>query len=231
MQLAVAPLDRDHRFRTLKRPEVFTAVLRTVPIYAAWLDVLDAITPVFPMAGLHNMLRRLVVDGAPVATGLTALGDSVCTTNPTLGRGLSLALWGAADLADSLDTHADDWTGLALALDGLVAEHVVPFYTDQAVIDGARLAILRHTIFGAPAPDPLAVMCDRVTFGQLRAAAQFDPMAFRALWTVLGTLRRPAEIYGDPCVVAAAQATLRRHGNSLSMVQPTRGQLLAALAT
>jgi type II secretory pathway pseudopilin PulG len=38
------------------------------------------------MAGLHNTLRRLVVDGTPVATGLHAIGDSVCTTNPTLGR-------------------------------------------------------------------------------------------------------------------------------------------------
>lgn len=35
MQLAVAPLAADHRFRTLKYPEVFTAVLRTVPVYAA----------------------------------------------------------------------------------------------------------------------------------------------------------------------------------------------------
>jgi hypothetical protein len=72
--------------------------------------VMDPISPVFAKAGLHNSLRRLVVDGAPVATGLTALGDSVCTTNPTLGRGLSLALWEAADLVDALEEHAHDWT-------------------------------------------------------------------------------------------------------------------------
>jgi hypothetical protein len=84
---------------------VFTAVLRTVPTYAAWLDVMDPITDVFPMAGLHNTLRRLVVDGTPVATGLHAIGDSVCTTNPTLGRGLALALSGAADLADAIGEH------------------------------------------------------------------------------------------------------------------------------
>ena len=47
------------------------------------------------MPGLHNTLRRLVAGGAPVITGLHAVGDSVCTTNPTLGRGLSLALSGA----------------------------------------------------------------------------------------------------------------------------------------
>jgi flavin-dependent dehydrogenase len=43
------------------------------------------------MGGLHNSMRRLAVDGVPVVTGLAAVGDSVCTTNPTFGRGLALA--------------------------------------------------------------------------------------------------------------------------------------------
>lgn len=123
MQLAVAPLATDHRFRTLKHPEVFTALLRTVPTYATWLDVLDPISNVFPMGGLHNTLRRLVVGGAPAVTGLHAIGDSVCTTNPTLGRGLSLALSGAVDLLDTIDKHPDDWTAQALEVDNRRARH------------------------------------------------------------------------------------------------------------
>lgn len=229
MQLVVAPLDRDHRFRTLRHPEIFTAVLRTVPTFAAWLDVLDPITPVFPMAGLHNTLRRLVVDGAPVATGLHGLGDAICTTNPTLGRGLSLALWRAADLVDIFDRHGNDWTAQALALDGLIVEHVVPFYEDQASIDYARLAMLRHTIFGAPAPDPPPLMSERVTYSQLRTAAQFDATAFRALWTITGMIRRPDEVYTDPLVVAATHEVLGRRGSVPAMAQPSRAQLLAAL--
>ena len=113
-------------------------MLRTVPFYAAWLDVLDPITGVFPMGGLHNTLRRLVSGGSPVVTGLHAIGDVVCTTNPTLGRGLSLALAGAADLLDCVERHGEDWTAQALALDHLVTAHVAPFYEDQAVIDQAR---------------------------------------------------------------------------------------------
>jgi 2-polyprenyl-6-methoxyphenol hydroxylase-like FAD-dependent oxidoreductase len=65
VQLVVAPLAADRRFRTVRHPQVFTAVLRTIPTYAAWLDVMDPITDVFPMAGLHNTLRRLVTDGIP----------------------------------------------------------------------------------------------------------------------------------------------------------------------
>ncbi len=227
----MVPLATDHRFRTLKHPEVFAAVLRTLPTYAAWLDVLDPISPVFPMAAVDNTLRRLVVDGAPVATGLHALGDAVCTTNPTLGRGLSLALWGAADLVDTLAEQGGELAGQALALDRRVGEHVAPFYEEQAAIDAARLAMLRHAIAGAPAPDPPPVAPDRVTYAQLRAAAQFDPTAFRAFWKIMGMLGRPDEVYSDPQVVAATRAAPSQHGSGPSMAQPTRAQLLAALAT
>jgi 2-polyprenyl-6-methoxyphenol hydroxylase-like FAD-dependent oxidoreductase len=231
MQLAIAPLALDHRFRTVKHPEVFTAVLRTIPTYAAWLDVLDPISPVFTMGGVHNTLRRLVAGGVPVATGLHAIGDSVCTTNPTLGRGLGLAVSGAADLLDALGKHADRWTALALALDGLVADHVVPFYEDQAAIDCARLAVLRHNIFGAPPPPQPPATSSRVNFDQLRTAAKFDPTVFRAFWKIMGMICRPDDVYTDPNVVASTREVLRQRGCSPLMAQPTREQLLAALAT
>ena len=182
------------------------------------------------MGGLHNTLRRLVAGGEPVVTGLHAIGDSVCTTNPTLGRGLSLALSGAADLLEVISRHGDDWTGQALALDGLVADHVVPFYEDQAVIDRARLAMLRHTIFGAPVPEPPPAGAGRVTYAQLRAAAPFDPTAFRAFWKINGMICRPGDVYTDPRVVACTQEVLRQRGSGPPVAQPTRDQLLAALA-
>ena len=156
MQLAVAPLAIDHRFKTATNAPVLTAVLRAIPAFAAWLDVLDPITDIFTMGAVQNTLRRLVVGGAPVVTGLVALGDSVCTTNPTLGRGLTLALVGSAGLVDTIAKCGDDWSTQALTMDVLVANHIQPFYEDQAAIDSGRLEILRHTIFNAPAPAPQA---------------------------------------------------------------------------
>jgi 2-polyprenyl-6-methoxyphenol hydroxylase-like FAD-dependent oxidoreductase len=229
MQLVVAPLAMDHRFKTLRYPEVFTAVLRTVPTFARWLDALEPITDVFPMGGVHNTLRRLVVDGAPVATGLAAIGDSVCTTNPTLGRGLALALAGAVDLLAIVHDHGEDWTAQALAADACVAEHVLPFYDDQAVIDAARLAVLRHHIFDTPPPPNTSPSSERVTFAQLRAAAEFDPTAFRALWRLMGMLSPPDRIYSDPQVVARTSETLRAHGSGPTMIQPSQDELRAAL--
>jgi hypothetical protein len=164
----------------------------------------------------------------PVATGLHAIGDSVCTTNPTLGRGLALALSGAADLADTIGEYPADPVGQALALDRLVGAHVGPFYHDQAVIDAARLAMMRHTIFGAPPSSPSQTP-GRVTYSQLRAAASYDPTAFRAFWKINGMICPPGEVYTDPDVIACTQETLRRHGIAPPVAQPTREQLLTAL--
>jgi 2-polyprenyl-6-methoxyphenol hydroxylase-like FAD-dependent oxidoreductase len=230
MVLSIAPLVEDRRFRPIRNPEVFNAVLRTVPTFAAWLDVLDPISPIFPLGGLHNTMRHLVVDGAPVVVGLLCIGDAVSTTNPTHGRGLGLALTGASDLVNTIATHGDDWTAQAAAMEALVVDHIEPFFEDQARNDAARLSMLRHTIFGAPTPEPMGSITDRVTFPQLRAAAQFDPMAFRAFWSVFGMTRRPDEVYADPEVVTRVREVLGERGVVPAMPQPSREQLLAALS-
>jgi hypothetical protein len=152
----------------------------------------------------------------------------VCTTNPTLGRGIGLALRSAVDLADALDRSGDDLTGVALAMHHAAGEHVRPFYTDQAAIDAARLAALRHTLLGAPRPS-VPDRPDRVTFAQLRAAAPFDPLAFRAFWKVMGMLGLPEEIYTDPDVVARTHLVLREHAGSPPIAQPGPDQLATAL--
>jgi 2-polyprenyl-6-methoxyphenol hydroxylase-like FAD-dependent oxidoreductase len=230
MQLAVVPLARDPRFKTVRFPEVFTAVMRSVPTFAAWLDVLEPVSEVYPMGAVHNTLRRLVVDGVPVATGLAAVGDSVCTTNPTLGRGLTFALSGAVDLVEAIAEHEGDWNAQAIALDRRVAEHIVPFYEDQVSIDRARLEMLDHKIFGAPRPTDRAES-GRVSYAELRTAAQFDPVAARAFWKVMGMIADPEAVYTDPKVVASTRAALERHGSGPAIAQPTRDQLLQALAT
>lgn len=199
------------------------------------------------MTGPHNTLRRLVIDGAPVVTGLHAIGDSVCTTNPTFGRGLSLAVWGASDLTDIIDKHADNWAQQAVALDERIARHVAPYYEEQAAVDSARLAMLRHTIQGGPPPPPPTLDADRTTFTRLRAAASFDPAAFRAFWKLMFMLCHPDEVYRDPQVVAGVHDALRCRGEENPVVgqalfgperghvdrqvgQPTRQQLAEALA-
>ncbi|HEU0240860.1 MAG TPA: tryptophan 7-halogenase [Micromonosporaceae bacterium] len=230
MVCLIAPMADDKRFRAVRDPDVFTAVLRTVPIYAQWLDVLEPATPIYPMGGLHNTFRRLVVDGTPVAYGLHAIGDTVCTTNPTLGRGLSLALREAADLVDELANGYDQPADLARVLHERVERQVAPFYDDQAAIDAQRLAELRHRIFDAPPPSTLDAP-DRVTYAQLRNAAPFDPAVFRAFWKVMGMVCRPETVYTDPEIVVRTHEAIRTHGAGPPIAQPSRADVLAALGS
>src|SRR5262249_20865406 len=160
------------------------------------------------MGGLHNTLRRLVVDGRPVALGLHVIGDSLCTTNPTFGRGLSLIMRNVTDLVEIVTEHPGDLREQAYAVDQAVAENIAPWYTDQAVGDAALLAQLRHTVFGDPAPVPTSPAADRITFGELRRAAPVDPVAFRGYFTIMGMLGHPDDVYRDRRLIAAVREVL-----------------------
>jgi 2-polyprenyl-6-methoxyphenol hydroxylase-like FAD-dependent oxidoreductase len=229
MQLAVVPLARDSRFKVLRDPDVFTALLRTIPFFAEWVNALEPITGVLIMGAVQNTMRRLVVNAAPIVTGLIAVGDAICTTNPTLGRGLSVALSSAVDLLHVLERHPDDAKTQALAMDKLIGQHVLPFYQDQIAIDSARLASLEHTIFRGPAPEAVSPDSHRITFDQLRAASMYDAFAFRSFWKVMGMMSKPEDVYKDPQVVSHTHRALAQYGAGPSITQPTRDQLHAAL--
>ncbi|PKV97592.1 flavin-dependent dehydrogenase [Amycolatopsis echigonensis] len=224
VQTAVAPLTADRRYRQLAHEDVYDAVLRALPTHAPWMPCMDPISPVRQMVAPRNTLRRLVVDATPRATGLLPVGDAVSTTNPTFGRGLSLAAWGAADVADVLAEHSGEPVAQVLALDARIAHHVVPYYEEQARTDLARLAALRHVVLGTP----LVVQgrgAQPIGFAHLRAAAAVDATAFRALWELMGMLRSPEEIYSDPDVLAAISKT----APDLPSPSPDMAMLQAAL--
>jgi hypothetical protein len=151
------------------------------------------------------------------------VGDTVCATNPTFGRGLALALQGATDLAELLEEYGEDEMGLDQALENFVTRHVEPFYLDQAANDGRRLAELRHTLVGAPAPETTPPE-DRVTFTALRAAMPFDAIVFRAFWRVMGMLAKPDDVCTHPDVVAphSGRAALPRHRTHDDSTHPRR---------
>lgn len=228
--IAVAPLTQDDRFRPVRIAAVFDAVVRTVPAFQPWLDALEPVSDVFVMAGLHNTYRRLVLSDAPVATGLALVGDSRCTTNPTFGRGLPLALLEAADLVAGLRGCGDDPLALAHVLEEAAREHVEPFYVDQARNDASRLAALEHVIFGTPPLDDES-RPEAVTFSELRRVMLLDGDVFRAFGRVMGMLAQPDAVYSDPLVVRRVRQLLAEGREAPEMPQPTRADLEAALAS
>lgn len=229
LTLALCPLTGDRPLSALRYPAVHAAVARTIGPLAAWLEILDPVGDVFVLGGLHNTLRRLVVGDRPVALGLHAVGDSVCTTNPTFGRGVSLAMQGATDLVSVLAEHPDDPLAQALAMDAAVAEHVAPWYADQAATDAARAAAMRGALRGDP-PVPLPDPADGVTPLHLRGAAMVDAGLYRALSSVISMVRKPSEVYGDQATVDRVRATYAAGAVPPPPSGPSRDELLAAVA-
>ena len=135
---------------------------------------------------------------------------------PRKGRGLALALSGAADLVDAIAENAADPGAQALALDRLANAHVAPFYHDQAVIDAARLAMTRHVIFGAPPP---RAACDSRPGHLLPAARGRVPGPDR--------VPRAVEDQRDGLPARAGLHRSRRHRPHAGNAQPARRRAAA----
>lgn len=226
--VALAPLVEDLPLKALRHPAAHDGVARMIRPVAKWLEVCHPASEVFAMGGLHNTLRRLVVDHRPVALGLHAVGDAVCTTNPTFGRGLSLAMQGAVDLVAVLAEHPDDPWAQAHAMDAAVTAQIAPWYADQAAADSARLASIRRALRGEP-PVPLPDLAGGVTPAHLVAAAMVDPDLYRVFASLIGMLRRPSDVYGDPDTAARVRAVCAAADVSPPGLGPSRADLLAAL--
>ncbi len=90
--------------RELTTEEGFSRFHAAIPLTAPWLDAGEAISDIGTMARVENRYRRLVDDGGPIVTGIVLLGDAAMHTNPTAGRGVSLAFAHAQHLVSTVDS-------------------------------------------------------------------------------------------------------------------------------
>ena len=92
------------------------------------------------MARIENRWRRLVDgDGRPIVGGLVLVGDSSLHTNPTFGRGASLAFAQAQHLAATAEQVHADPVGYVHAFEDWTASHLGVWYESQVAADGAAL--------------------------------------------------------------------------------------------
>lgn len=212
---------RDVPLKNLRDPVCFDRVLHGFPLQGHWVDA-DAQPGVAVMAGVLDRVRSLVVDGSPVVTGLTAVGDAWACTNPSAGRGISIGLLHARALRDSLREHPDDLAAFATAFQGLTEDRVAPYVQAQLRTDRARFAEMDALRRGEPAPagDP-----DAAAFA---VAAMEDPEVFRALLEVVTCLALPGEVLARPRI---ADAVARRRGEVPAPPRgPDRRELVALIA-
>ncbi|HVX18205.1 MAG TPA: FAD-dependent oxidoreductase [Acidimicrobiales bacterium] len=236
--LAIPSNDREVRAALLDGDRFDRAVAMLPGPDHVMADGVDApIGPVNPMGGLVNRIRTFVdAGGAPLVTGLHAVGDAHTCTNPFYGRGCSLALVQACLLADAFAAHPDDAAARVAAYEAASRRDVEPWYHVSGATDSFGRAAARRRQGGEGDAD---IAGDGDDSGQLALAMRAvilggatDPVIGQGVWKVMNMLATPDQLFLDPEFMSRVQA-LMADPAALGAGFPTgpdRAELLAAVA-
>jgi 2-polyprenyl-6-methoxyphenol hydroxylase-like FAD-dependent oxidoreductase len=128
----------DHELARLRHERAFDAACRAIPALAVWTDPdrSEPITPVLPGGRLTNSYQGQHDDRGRVAlAGLIFVGDAVCTTTPTAGRGVATSLMQARRLLQLLEQHGDDFVSCSQALEEWCDTNIEPWFADHVAMD------------------------------------------------------------------------------------------------
>jgi 2-polyprenyl-6-methoxyphenol hydroxylase-like FAD-dependent oxidoreductase len=216
----------DRELAPLRDPEQWSAALARYPLAANWGDG-EPISRVDIMAKIEDRRRRFVVDGAPVATGVVAVGDAWACTNPSLGRGLSIGLLHAQCLRDLLrEVPPAEPSKLALRWDEITESVVGPLYRSTLAYDRHRLAELEADRSGAvyETDDPTWLITRAFS-----VAALADPDLFRSFLDVLSVFASAEDALAAPGIMARALEVGGDGSEPALLPGPDRAELLSTI--
>lgn len=218
----------DRPLRALKDVDRWVATVSAMPSVAHWIDAEPLDDGVVVMAGIEDRHRSFVVDGAPVATGVVAVGDAWACTNPSVGRGASIGLIHAVALRDAIrGVSLDEPAAFALAWHDATMATVEPWYRSTLAFDRHRLAEMHAAADGQPytPDDPGWAITGALGFGATR-----DPDLLRAFRDIVSVLATPDEVLArDGIFEKVLEADAERKGATPPPAL-TRDQLLATVA-
>jgi 2-polyprenyl-6-methoxyphenol hydroxylase-like FAD-dependent oxidoreductase len=163
----------DKLMRKVRDPEVFDRVVRALPNHAHWADATPR-TDVISMVATANTTRHFVSNGRPAATGLVPVGDAWGFTNPSLGRGVTLGIMHAVDIAPVIRGHLDDPVGLAAGWDRETQVRAAPWHQSTVGFDQVRGPEVEAFRLGLPDPhDPANPMVAGIR--AFSSASHYDP--------------------------------------------------------
>jgi 2-polyprenyl-6-methoxyphenol hydroxylase-like FAD-dependent oxidoreductase len=223
----------DRELMALRDVDAWEAAIRTLTPLEPWTadGLADPITDVEAMARLTNRIRRFVVDGVPVATGLVVIGDAAVTTNPWYGKGCAQAGIAAEALSSALREHGRDPVAVALAMDTAIRTQLEPHYVTSCIQDADRIKL--HTaLHEGSDPDPAAAATRDFVLNGLIPATRVDPDVFRAFFRSFNMLDEPNALFADPKVLTAAGAAhaTKDERPPEPDLGPPRDELLAVMA-
>jgi len=195
----------DREMMGLRDEAAWEAAIRTLTPLVPWTaeGLADPITGVESMAGLRNRIRRFVVDGEPVATGLVVIGDALQGSNPWYGKGCALAGIAAQGLSTALIEHGRDRVALAHAMDAVVRTEMEPHYVLACRQDADRIKLHEATYHGTE-PDAVALATRDFILNGLLPASRTDADVFRSFFRSFNMLDAPDALMTDQKVVAAS---------------------------
>jgi len=215
--------------RALADPLVFERVLSAVPLTRPWVEAGAPISPLYAMARIDNRWQRLVEDNhTPLLGGIVLVGDSSMHTNPTFGRGMSLAFEQAQRLASTLGASSDP-VGYTAEFERWIADHHREWFDVQVATDDRIVARFRAALRGEEATDQ-AGPGGQLTLAMF-AAADTDDVVAEATTRFFNMLARPSEIFSNSDLRERLDRYAASH--SLSMTDsggPTRAEFEAMVA-
>lgn len=138
----IARSTKDRSLVGLRETAAFEAAASAIPLMAAWVDPDRSrpFTDVLPGGRLQNSYRgQLDADGAVPLPGLVFVGDAVCTTNPTAGRGVTTSFLQARRLVELIDEHGagdgTDFDALSRDFDAWCTAAIRPWFEDHVACD------------------------------------------------------------------------------------------------
>lgn len=183
----VARLSTDRALADLRFEDVFDAAARAIPGLSDWTapERTRPLTPVLPGGRLRNTYRgQLDARGRVALPGLVHVGDVVCTTNPTAGRGIATSLLQAQRLVGLLGEYAD-MVDVTAAFDAWCTQWIRPWFDDQMAWDADEVEQWAGADIDMTRP---------LTSGHIVAATQADPSLMRVVGPYLGMEALPATL-------------------------------------
>jgi 2-polyprenyl-6-methoxyphenol hydroxylase-like FAD-dependent oxidoreductase len=224
----------DRELMAMRDENAWEAAIRTLKPLEPWTSdgLAEPITGVESMARLRNRIRRFVVDGMPVVTGVVPIGDASLATNPWYGKGCSTAGIAADALSKALAEHGRNHVAIAHAMDEALRNELEPHYA-LAVRQDADRNKLHAAMHDATEPDAIASATRDFILNGLIPATRTDPDVFRAFFRSFNMLDAPMALMSNQTVMAAAmtahaQKDARPPAPKLG---PPREEFLAVLAT
>ena len=216
---------KDKAMRALRNPATWHAVLQRYPLAAHWADGVP-ISGLDVFGGIEDRHRCLLVDGEPIATGVLALADAWACTNPSLGRGASLAILHARLLRDLLrETEPEDHDKLVRRFHEATTRVAEPLFRTTLWYDRHRLAEIEADFAGEPyrPADPRWAVTKALT-----AAGLTDADLLREQSSITAFLATGQEVLARPGVLDRTMA-LGAGAPQYPLPGPTRAELLATI--